>query len=221
MSSSRVLFFALLPFFAGCQSFPWSGDAPQRPTERLQGEVTRVDGRLMFRSCQGQRSLELLDAGATELPDDADALLGDNGDPLFADVRGSLSSGPDGTGQLQLTKVYRLQAEGPGCGESGFRELILHASGHEPGWNVRVSGQGMLLERLGQPPLAVPYLEEQLPSGHTSFSSEANSQRLNLWVAPQRCVDIATGTVSHLTAELRLDHQTLRGCAYYGGARND
>jgi len=34
-------------------------------------------------------------------------------------------------------------------------------------------------------------------------------------------VDDASGAVSHLTAELRLGDDVLRGCAYYGGARND
>lgn len=221
MTPPRVLLLTLLPLFAGCQSLSWNDEPPAPPTERLQGEITQADGKLLLHTCQGQRSLELLDTGTTGLPDDAQALLADSGQPLFADIRGSLISRPDGTGQLQLSHVYRLQGEGPGCSAPNFKQLMLRAGGHEPGWSLRVTSQGMLLERLGQTPLAVPYLEEQLPSGQTSFSSEANNQRLNLWVAPQRCVDTATGTISHLTAELRLDDQTLRGCAYYGGARND
>ncbi|MNR47676.1 hypothetical protein D3C85_1668070 [compost metagenome] len=79
----------------------------------------------------------------------------------------------------------------------------------------------MVLERVGQPSLAVPYLEEQLPDGRFSLSTEANGQKVELWVAPQRCVDSATGSVQHLSAELRVDGKTLRGCAYYGGSRND
>ncbi len=50
----------------------------------------------------------------------------------------------------------------------------------------------------------------------------ANRQRLQLWVTPQRCQDSASGAVTHLSAQLRLDDgKVLRGCAYYGGARND
>jgi putative lipoprotein len=220
MTYPRALLLTLLPIFAGCQSLPWGDDPHGQATERLQGKITRSEGMLLLRTCQGQRQVELLDAGATGLPDDAQALLSDGGQPLFADVRGRLVSRA-GTSQLQLTQVYRLQSEGPGCGVPEFDQLALRAGGHEPGWSVRITTQGMLLERPDQAPLAVPYLEEQLPGGQTSFSSEANSQRLDLWVAPQRCVDSATGTVSHLTAELRLDDQTLRGCAYYGGARNE
>jgi putative lipoprotein len=221
MTFPRSLLLTLLPIFGGCQSLPWSDEPPGQPIERLQGEVTRSEGMLLLRTCQGQRQVVLLDAGATGLPDDAQALLSDNGQPLFADVRGRLISRADGTSQLQLTQVYRLQGEGHGCDVREFNQLTLSAGGHEPGWSVRITTQGMLLERPDHAPLAVPYLEEQLPGGQTSFSSEANNQRLNLWVAPQRCIDSATGAVSHLTAELRLDDQTLRGCAYYGGARNE
>jgi putative lipoprotein len=221
MTVPRALLLILLPMFAGCQSLPWSDEPPAHPEERLQGEVLRNEGMLLLRTCQGKRQVELLDAGVTGLPDDAQALLSSSGQPLFADVRGRLISSTDGTSQLQLTEVYRLQPDRHSCDSSEFKQLTLGARGHEPGWSVRITTEGMLLERPDQAPLAVPYLEEQLPGGQTSFSSEANSQRLDLWVAPQRCVDSATGSVSHLTAELRLDDQTLRGCAYYGGARDE
>jgi putative lipoprotein len=34
-------------------------------------------------------------------------------------------------------------------------------------------------------------------------------------------VDPANGSVQHLTAELRVNGQVQRGCAYFGGMRND
>jgi len=66
----------------------------------------------------------------------------------------------------------------------------------------------------------LPYLEEQLPEGRFNLSSEANGQRLELWLAPQRCVDSMSGAVQHLSAELRLNGEVQRGCASFGGARN-
>lgn len=221
MTFPRTLLLTLLPLFAGCQFSPWSDEPPGQPIERLQGEVALSDGMLLLRTCQGQRQVELLDAGATGLPEDTQALFAESGQPLFADVLGRLISRADGSNQLHLTQVYRLQGEGHGCESSEFSQLTLRASGHEPGWSVRITTQGMLLQRPGQTPLAVPYLEERLPGGQINFSSEANNQHIDLWVAPQRCIDSASGAVSHLTAELRLDDQTLRGCAYYGGARTE
>ena len=213
----RAFLFALLPLFAGCQTL--SGDQPTVPTERLRGTVEQVDGQLLLTTCMPQRTLELVDSGKTGLPDDVVALP--TGQPVFADVRGRLAGGTAATGRLELTRVYRLQAEGPGCNDPDLPLTLLRASGNEPGWNVVITKAGMLLNRIGEAPMAVPYLEEQLPDGQTNFSSEANAQRIDLWVAPQRCVDSASGAVTHLTAELRLDDQTLRGCAYYGGARSD
>lgn len=222
MTCHRALLLALLPLFAGCQMLGWNERATTPPTERLQGVITQDQERLVLRTCQGQRQLELIDTATTGLPDDAHALLGDGAQSLFADVRGELVSRPDGSGQLKLTRVYRLQHEGHGCNADNFQQLMLRASGNEPFWSLRITRQGMLFERPDHPPLALPYLEEQLPGGQASFSSEADDQQLSLWVAPQRCVDSASGAVSHLSAELRLDDgQTLRGCAYYGGARND
>lgn len=222
MTPSRTLLFVLLPLFAGCQSLPWNEAPTRQATERLQGEITAsTDGNLVLRTCLGDRQVELVDAAATGLADDAMMLSTGVETPLFGDVRGRLDSRTNGNSQFHLTEIYRLQSEGQGCKDREFSELKLRAAGHEPGWNVRITTSGMLLERQGQDPLAIPYLEEQLPGDQTSFSSEANSQRLDLWVAPQRCIDAATGAVSHLTAELRLDDQTLRGCAYYGGARNN
>jgi putative lipoprotein len=58
-----------------------------------------------------------------------------------------------------------------------------------------------------------------VPGGGLTLTSEANGQHVELWVAPQRCVDSATGAIRHLRAELRIDGKTLRGCGYYGGAR--
>ncbi|WP_407296399.1 COG3650 family protein [Stutzerimonas zhaodongensis] len=221
MIAPRVLLLSLLPVFAGCQSLRLDNEPPPQPTERLQGTITQRDGALHFSACQGRRNLVLLDSGATGLPDDARALIAGSNQPLFADIRGRLKSQTGDSGQLHLTQVYRLQAQGRGCNDDAFSQLLLLASGHEPGWSVTITGSGLLLERSGQPAVALPYLQEQLPSGQTSFSTEANNQRLDLWVAPQRCLDSATGAVSHLTAELRVNGQTLRGCAYYGGAHQN
>ena len=220
MSLRPVSLLLLIPLFAGCQSLAWQGDPPPRPSERLQGEL-RVDGdQLQFRSCQGERHLRLIDASDSGLLDDAQALANDGGAPLFVDVRGALLK-QNNQDRMEVSQVYRVQAEGPGCGHADFRQSILVATGNEPGWHLRITRGGMLLERPDQAPLALPYLEEQLPSGQLNFTSEANSQQVGLWIAPQRCVDISTGTVSHLTAELRLDGKLLRGCGYFGGARNN
>ncbi len=222
MSPARVLIFTLLPLFAGCQMFGPRPDAPQQPSERLQGELSQSGGKLQLRPCGEQRQLLLRNDGSSEIVREAAELWRDGTSPLFVDLSGQLAatSAPNADGELQVTEVYRIQHEGPGCTDPDFKHLLLRAGGHEPDWGLNVTSKGLVLMRPDQQPLPLPYLEEQLPDGRFNLSSEANGQRLELWIAPQRCTDSMSGAMQHLSAELRLDGQILRGCASFGGARN-
>ncbi|EJN21930.1 MULTISPECIES: COG3650 family protein [unclassified Pseudomonas] len=207
---------ALLPLFAACQLFDGQRESASHVGQtRMQGQLTAADGKLVFQPCQDQRQLVVNDIGGTSVLQEA-ATLADEQGKLFADVRGKVAGD-----RLDLTQLYRVERSGTACDDPNFKLLILRATGHGPEWNVKVSGKGMVIDREGQPPLAVPYVEEQLGDGRFNLSSEANNQRIELWVAPQRCVDSNTGSVQHMSAELRIDGQVQRGCGYFGGSRND
>ncbi|CEL27923.1 COG3650 family protein [Pseudomonas iridis] len=207
---------ALLPLFAACQLFDGQRESASHVGQtRMQGQLTAADGKLVFQPCQDQRQYVVNDIGGTSVLQEA-ATLADEQGKLFADVRGKVAGD-----RLDLTQLYRVERSGTACDDPNFKLLILRAAGHGPEWNVKVSGKGMVIDRDGQPPLAVPYVEEQLGDGRFNLSSEANNQRIELWVAPQRCVDSSTGSVQHMSAELRIDGQVQRGCGYFGGSRND
>jgi putative lipoprotein len=207
---------ALLPLFAACQLLDGQRESASHVGQtRMQGQLTAADGKLVFQPCQEQRQLVVNDIGGTSILQEA-ATLADEQGKLFADVRGKVTGD-----RLDLTQLYRVERSGTACDDPNFKLLILRAAGHGPEWNVKVSGKGMVIDREGQPPLAVPYVEEQLGDGRFNLSSEANNQRIELWVAPQRCVDSSTGSVQHMSAELRIDGQVQRGCGYFGGSRND
>ncbi|EJL94910.1 putative membrane protein [Pseudomonas sp. GM102] len=208
---------ALLPLFAACQLLDGPRESASHVGQtRLQGQLTAADGKLLFQPCNEQRSLVVNDTGGTSVLQEAASLADDQG-KLFADVRGRITA----SGQLDLEQLYRVERSGTACDDPNFKQLTLRAAGHGPEWNVRVSGKGMVIDRAGQPPLALPYVEEQLGDGRFNLSTEANNQRIELWVAPQRCVDSSTGSVQHMSAELRIDGQVQRGCGYFGGSRND
>lgn len=218
--TTRHLLFTLLPLFAGCQMFSVYDSTPPTPPQRLQGQLVQSEGRLLLSPCNEQRTLEIINEGNSEIVREAAGLFADGHDRLFVDVLGDVSGSKSGLdGELRPTTVYRLQGEGPSCNETGFDRLLLRASGHEPDWSLSVENKGLVLMRPGQPPLAVPYLEEQLPEGRFNLSSEANGQKLELWLAPQRCTDSMSGSVQHLSAELRINGDVQRGCASFGGAR--
>jgi putative lipoprotein len=207
---------ALLPLFAACQLLDGSRESASHVGQtRLQGQLTAADGKLLFQPCNEQRSLVVNDTGRTSILQEAASLADDQG-KLFADVRGRI----DGN-RLDLEQLYRVERSGTACDDPNFKLLILRAAGHTPEWSVKVSGKGMVIDRAGQPPLAVPYVEEQLGDGRFNLSTEANNQHIELWVAPQRCVDSTTGAIEHMSAELRINGQVQRGCGYFGGSRND
>ncbi|MCC6077077.1 COG3650 family protein [Pseudomonas sp. GCM10022188] len=219
MRIAPLLALGLLPVVAGCQ---WLSSKPEEsdaiPT-RLQGELRRAGEMLLMVPCGEQRNLLLIDAAQLGLEESAAHLQSPGAQPLFADLGGDLDGDADGL--FAVTRLYRLQAEGPGCANPAFKRLIVRAGGHEPEWLVSVSARGMVLERPGSAPLALPYVEESLPDGSLSFSSEANDQRIELWLAPTRCVDSMSGARSHLQARLTLNGEApLAGCGALGGARN-
>lgn len=227
MSAFRsALVFSLLPLFAGCQWLGVQSAAPAKVSmvgmTRMQGTLSGENGKLLFQPCGEPRRYVVIDRGDTAILQEA-ASLADAQGKVFADLRGrfNASKAQGGDGQLDLYQLYRVERPGQACEDPNFKRLTLHADGLNPVWNVEVSGKGMIIDVQGQPPVALPYLEEQLPDGRFNLSSEANGQRIDLWVAPQRCVDSKSGAVRHLSAELRINGQAVRGCGYYGGSRND
>ncbi|MDR8365134.1 hypothetical protein [Pseudomonas sp. JL3] len=219
-AARSLMLVALLPLFAACQLLDGPRESASHVGQtRMQGQLTAADGKLLFQPCNEQRSFVVNDTGGTSVLQEAATLADDQG-KLFADVRGRIvASGADS--RLDLAQLYRVERSGTACDDPNFKQLTLRAAGHGPEWNVKVSGKGMVIDRAGQPPLALPYVEEQLGDGRFNLSTEANNQRIELWVAPQRCVDSSTDSVQHMSAELRIDGQVQRGCGYFGGSRND
>ncbi|MGF6555288.1 putative lipoprotein [Pseudomonas sp. S30_BP2TU TE3576] len=216
-----LVLIALLPLFAACQLFEGERQSASHVGQtRMQGQLTAADGKLVFQPCNQANRYVVNDTGGTSVLQQS-ASLADKQGKLFTDVRGRVVAGSGGDGQLDLEQLYRVERSGSACDDPNFKQLILRAAGHAPEWSVKVSGKGMVIDRAGQPPLAVPYVEEQLGDGRFNLSTEANNQHIELWVAPQRCVDSGTGSIQHMSAELRINGQVQRGCGYFGGSRDD
>ncbi|YCH20615.1 hypothetical protein M1D96_16030 [Pseudomonas sp. D1-3] len=220
--SRKLLVFTLLPLFASCAVYTGKPVDVEKAQTRLQGELTRENGQLWLKPCEDPRRFAITE-GTTTITQDASELLGDSHSALFADLRGLMGSTPisGADGAMQVGRVYRLQPEGHGCDDPNFKRTLVRAAGQEPFWSVTVSNQGMVLSGPDREPLALPYMEEQLPEGRINLTSEANGERVELWLAPQRCVDSMSGAVQHMSAQLRLNGKLMRGCAAFGGARND
>ena len=217
-----LVLFALLPVFAGCQLLNTQTVNPNAGLTRLQGYVLPEGGQLVFQPCIGQQRYSVHDTATSSLIQDTADFAPGSG-RLFADIRGrfdaSKTAGTDG--EVQVQQLYRLARNDAACNDPDFKQITLHASGNGPAWEVKAGAKGLVLERQGQPRLALPYVEEQLGDGRFYLSTEANNQHIELWVAPQRCIDSTTGSIQHLGAELRVNGQVQRGCGYFGPSRND
>ena len=155
---------ALLPLLAACQVYTGKPEGPP-PATRLQGQVQVENGQLVFTPCQEQRRFVLIDGDGTGIEREAMQLGSDGQASLFADLAGRLggSQGKGNDGRFEVSQIYRLQGEGHGCDDLNFKRLTLRASGNEPFWQLEVGSKGLVLNRPEQEPLALPYLEEQLP----------------------------------------------------------
>lgn len=213
---------ALLPVFAGCQLFNSQPDNTLAGLSRLQGELVEQNGQWVFQPCVGQQRFGVRDSTSSSLVQDATDMP-PRPDALFADIRGRFVTGKiAGTeGEVEVQQVYRLERSRSACKDPNFKQMTVHASGQDPAWDIQANAKGLVLTREGQPQVVLPYVEEQVGDGRFNLSTEANNQRIELWVAPQRCTDTADGSIQHLGAELRINGQVQRGCGYFGGARND
>lgn len=225
LNARSAVLFALLPLFAGCQwlpSKPADNTVSTAGMIRMQGILSGDKGKLFFQPCSEQRRYVVLDNGNTGILQEAASVVDKDG-KAFADVRGNFvaSRAQGSDGQADVYQLYRVERPAGACEDPNFKRLTIHASGNGPKWNLNASGKGLVLERQGREPFAVPYMEEQMPEGRFNLITDANDQHVELYVAPQRCVDPANGSVQHLTAELRVNGQVQRGCAYFGGMRND
>lgn len=187
---------------------------------RWQGIVSLEANGVWLHPCgEGQRRIML--RLHTQQDADLRSLITQKTPHIFVDARGHMSAAKDMQGNegiLTVTQVYRLkQATANSCFLAENQKLALRAYGYTPDWTISITPKGLLLDQVGSTPKALPYLEEKLPGDRTSFSTEANGQQLELWVAPQRCQEPSGFT--HLSATLHLNGQVLRGCAYLGTER--
>lgn len=213
MLLSRTLAIAvLIPALSACQLLK---PAPSAPADsRMQGSISQKEGQWHLQPCDSSQSYTLKLSSATS--SSFDNLSKDTGGSLFADLTGQITA----ASTLTVNQLYRLQTEGHGCTDPDFSRLQLRASGNEPFWSILQTPKGLILNQAGEPALALPYIEEQLPDGRFQISTQANNQNLQLWITPQQCIDSMSGTVHHLSARLQLNQQTLQGCAAFGALRN-
>lgn len=203
----------LLSFFTGCQVFK-AEVQPVSSAKRLQGTLEQVQDQLILTDCQQQKKYQL--HGETDPPMLvlAKLLLAEKSQTVFIDLSATLEpSDAHLAAVLQVRDIYEINYQDLACKSSAAQFINLEAQGAELEWRVVLAGQGLLLERTGYSPLALPYLEERLPDGTMVITSDANGLDLELWLEPKVCTQQSLGKMTHLGARLRLSGILSSGCA--------
>ncbi|WP_421683958.1 hypothetical protein HKW98_05880 [Stutzerimonas urumqiensis] len=208
-----ILLMGLVPVIAGCQMFATEPLPVESAGDRIQGHLVQAEGSLHFQPCGKPDALTLLPSDAPSVGHAIEVLP--PGTRSFADLGGQLVIDRH-AGTFQPQRIFRLAPSGlEGC-DALTPDTLFQAEGTDPRWRATVSADGLLLQQPDQPAVALPVLVEQLPGGSASITTEANGQRIELWLAPGDCVEARGDRRYHMTATLRLDGRTQQGCAFAG-----
>lgn len=187
---------------------------------QLRAILTQEKGKWIATSCTtpDKTRYELVDAVNFSM--DAVPLLSQSKGTLFIDAEGIVNTQPNHTltdSHFTVKKINRLTFDtAKGCGEADYSKIVVRTLGRNPLWFTSIASKGLVLERVNQPALVLPYVVERLPGGQMNFSTEANGQHIELWVAPERCEDEQTGELYAMRARLTVNFQTFQGCGYLG-----
>lgn len=219
LSWVRLSVLVVLPLvLVGCHNTP-----PTKPVvleKQLRAVLTYDHGQWLASRCgdaTNQRFQLKDDANFTM---DANTLMGTpKQSQLFIDANGTVdvTATVNSPGIFSVKSVNRLMTDvNRGCHETDYPNIVVRAIGKNPLWVVSIAPKMLMLERVNQQPIGLAYVNERLPDGQMNFSTEGNGQKIDLWVAKERCLDSETNDVYAMRAILTVNYQTFQGCAYVG-----
>ena len=109
---------------------------------------------------------------------------------------------------LRASELNMARAEGR-CQKPGGSDEAWLASGNEPGWALAAGGEKVTLQRQVGKEISVPYRVFERQGEVAQFRAEG----LELRFERQLCRDTMSDAVFGWTATVRIDGQTLQGCA--------
>lgn len=113
---------------------------------------------------------------------------------------------------LRASELNLARAEGR-CQKPGGSDEAWLASGNEPGWALAAGGEKVTLQRQGGREVSVPYRAFDRHGALAQFAGESADGRLEVRFERQLCRDSMADAVFGWTATVRVDGQTLQGCA--------
>lgn len=190
------------------------------------GTVVFASGGLLFTPCGAQTRYWVVDETREQELERIHRELAPQGEPLFVDVHGFIGPPPDVAVRarieraLSMTEVRRAAPLGPQCAEDLAR-FEVRARGTDPAWSLEVSRERVSFRRDGGDEQAFPYAQPVASGGGLLYAVRLDGpppRAIGVLVRRERCVDPASGAIYSLSAEVGVDGETFKGCAWAGEA---
>jgi uncharacterized membrane protein len=212
-------------------TYPTNRLSATRPVEEAPAEsglaikrgiATAAEDHGLFRSCDDQTELWLVDEGDGSLTQ----LLTESGSAaLYVEAYGEREAVPEkltaakgkaGVFTLEQLLYATAATEGHGC-EQAAADFVVAARGNEPFWSVTVAGLSMIWKQPETPEgISFNELVAEGGEGTVIYQAALEGRKLQLVVEQQACRDSMSGDFFAFTAKADLDGKEFKGCARVG-----
>lgn len=202
--SIAALAAAAVPVAPAADSAPKAASTPRL----AYGFLMKHGEKLIFAPCRDRSYAQVEDVSADRQVTRALEMVGvADGRKYYVELLGVMDGGA-----LRASELNLARAEGR-CQKPGGSDEAWLASGNEPGWALAAGGEKVTLQRLDGKEISVPYRVFERQGEFASFTGEGADGRLELRFERKLCRDTMADAVFGWTATVRVDGQTLQGCA--------
>ena len=173
------------------------------------GLMMKQGGKVLFSPCR-DRSYALVE----DVSNDGRVFKGlnmvglDSGKRLYAELVGVVENGV-----LKASELNQARTEGR-CQQPGEGDEAWRAGGNEPAWGVHQHAGQTVLKRPGKPDLSFPNAVFKREADTVTHEFVRDNQRLTLRFERGLCRDTMADTVFGWVAQVTLNGETLKGCAW-------
>lgn len=188
---------------------------------RFRGQVVLGHEVRSFTECDSGREGWLIDETGRDLGEVYRSLANQPYQPLYFEILGKWADTPeagfaaDFSEAIRVSEVRRAEREGFGCRED-LSAWNFSARGNEPSWRVDVREQGLEFVSMGSDPITFSTGRTEKTSDGFKITANSSDSVIDLAIVEERCSDSMSGSVFPLTATVKLEEMTLRGCAAEG-----
>ena len=179
------------------------------PPKLAYGQMMKQGDKLVFAPCRDRSYLMVEDvSGDGAVLRGLDQVGLSAGKKLYVEL---LATAEGST--LKAAGLNFAHTEGR-CQQPGGSDESWRATGNEPGWMLAIGAEQIVLKRLGQADLLLPYVAPERSGRGVHLEATAGQQRLALRFEPGLCRDTMADAVFGWTARVEVNAQVLSGCAW-------